>query len=122
MKKASIILLILVLIGGAVGDYVYNNYPMALPNFIEQTSSDHKYVIKRSGKIVAVANKQEEAIAKAKSISRSIAINTYNNEWVYLNLQPFLILTEDATHDFATFEEAYKYAKRNGYKNINNKR
>ena len=118
MKKASIILLILVVIGGAVGYYVFNNYPMALPNFIEQTSSDYKYVIKRSGKIVAVANKQEEAIAKAKSISRSIAINTYNNEWVYLNLQPFLILTEDATHDFATFEEAYKYARRNGYKKI----
>ena len=118
MKKASIILLILVLIGGAVGYYIYNNYPMALPNFIEQTSSAYKYVIKRSGKIVAVANKKEEAIEKAKKISRSIAVNTYNNEWIYTNLQPFLILTEDATHDFATFEEAYKYARRNGYTKI----
>ncbi len=118
MKKASIILLILVLVGGAVGYYVLNNYPMALPNFIEQTSSAYKYVIKRSGKIVAVANKQEEAIEKAKNISRSIAINTYNNEWVYTNLQPFLIITEDATHDFETFQEAYKYAKRNGHTKI----
>lgn len=118
MKKASIILLILVLIGGAAGYYVFNNYAVALPNFIEQTSSDYKYVIKRSGKIVAVANKEQEAIEKAKGISRSIAINTYNNEWVYTNLQSFIILTEEATHDFETFEEAYKYAKRNGYTEI----
>lgn len=118
MKKASIILIILVLIGGVAGYYYLDNNPEALPNFIEKTSSGYKYVIKRSGKIVAGANKHQEAIEKAKEISRSIAINTYTNEWIYTNLKPFIIITEDATHDFETFKEAYNYAKRNGYRKI----
>lgn len=118
MKKASIILIILVLIGGAAGYYIYINYPIALPNFIEKTSSDYKYIIKRSGRIIAGANTQEEAIEKAKNISRSVAINTYTNEWIYSGLDIFLIITEDATHDFKTFEDAYAYAMRNEHTKI----
>lgn len=118
MKKTSIVLIILVLIGGVSGYYIYKNYPDTLPNFIEQTSSDYKYIIKRSGRIVAGAHTQEDAIEKSKNISRSIAINTYTNEWIFTNLQTFLIITEDATHDFESFGDAYAYAIRNGHEKI----
>lgn len=120
MKIGKVIFLITIIttiIGGAYFYYVKHSEEV-LPSFISKHTADKKYIIKKAGRIVESADTKEEAIKKASSISRSIAINTYNDEWVYTDFNPFLIITEDVVHDFEDFYEAVQYAKKNKYEKI----
>lgn len=119
MKKIIVlIILTMIVIGGGIGYCIAAQYPASLPNFITTATFNNKYLIKRSGKVIDDAKTLEGALDKVQSLSRAVVINTYNNEWVYTSLQPYLIITDSAIHDFKSFEEAYSYAKRNDYDKI----
>lgn len=121
MKRVSVFILctvvIITIIGGAYIYYVKHNSG-ALPTFINKPTSSKKYIIKKAGNIVDEADTVEEAVSKAGKIKRSIAINTLNNEWVYSEFKPFLIITDTAVHDFDSFKEAVNYAKDNHHDKI----
>lgn len=121
MKKANIFILctvcIIIIIGGAYLYYIKDNRN-ALPTFIKKPIYSKKYIIKKAGNIVEEADTIEEVICKASKIKRSIAINTFNNEWVYSDFNAYLIITDTAIHDFASFKEAVNYAKNNHYNKI----
>lgn len=120
MKIGKVFLVLTILIitlGGAYFYYVEHNEE-ALPSFINKHTTNKKYIIKKAGKVVESVDTKEEAIEKASNISRSIAINTYSDEWVYADFSPFLIMTEDIVHDFENFYEAVQYAKQNNYEKI----
>ena len=113
-KTLFIISILLIGLGGAFLYYTKYNRE-ALPSFISENIVQKKYIIKKAGRIIDSADTIEEAIGKAKVIKRSIAINTYNNEWVYSEFKPFLIITKEAVHDFDDLAEAIQYAKNNSY-------
>lgn len=106
-----------IILGGAYLYYVQHDKG-ALPSFITTHTTNKKYIVKKAGRIVASADTLEEAREKASQIKRSIAINTYNGEWVYSDFAPFLIITENVVHDFQTFKEAVQYAKANEYDKV----
>lgn len=106
-----------IILGGAYFYYAEHNEE-ALPSFINRHTTNKKYIIKKAGRIVDSADTKEEIIEKASNISRSIAVNTYNDEWVYSDFNPFLIITEDIVHDFEDFYEAVQYAKKNEYDKV----
>lgn len=119
MKKFFIFILIgIIIIGGGFGYYLFYEYPSALPTFVNESSSDSKYIIKRAGIVVDGADTLDEAVNKASKLKRGIAINTFNNEWIYSNLKPYLTITSDTIHDFDTFIDAYSYAKKNDINKI----
>lgn len=123
MKTGKILLIIsilLIALGGAFLYYTKYNRE-ALPSFISKNIAQKKYVIKKAGRVIDSADTIEEAVEKAKVIKRSIAINTYNNEWVYSGFNPFLIITKDAVHDFSDLADAIQYAKNNSYPTIHYK-
>jgi len=111
---ASITLMIL---GGVYLYYVQHNEG-TLPSFINKHTLNKKYIIKKAGKVIDDADTFEEAITKAEQVKRGIAVNTFNDTWVYSDLYPFMIITEDAIHDFENFEQCVRYAKKNGYEEI----
>lgn len=117
MKTIKIFLrvFILVILLGGVYLYYLSCNKDALPNFINTHTSSKKYIIIKAGKVINNADTLEEAITKAEQIKRVIAINTYNDEWVYTDLRPYMILTDMAIHDFGNFEQALNYAKANQY-------
>lgn len=110
----------MIILGGAFLYFMKDNRE-ALPTFINSHTDNKKYIIKKAGKIIDSADTLEEAVEIAKQKKRVIVINTYNNEWVYTDLNPFMIITEAAIHDFSSFEEALKYAKAGGYTEIHYK-
>lgn len=111
-------IILVFIIGGVLGYYFINNNLGTLPTSISKHTSDGKYIIKKFGKVLESVETKDEAIEKAQQIQRSIVINKNNNEWVYSSLQPFLIITDTAIHDFDTFENAISYAKKNGHNEI----
>lgn len=120
MKSAKIFWttsIILMILGGAYLYYVQHNEG-ALPSFVNKHTFNKKYIVKKAGKVIDDADTLEEAVAKAEQVKRGIAVNTYNNTWVYSDLYPFMIITENAIHDFENFDEAVKYAKHYGYEEI----
>lgn len=120
MKIGKVFLVLTILtisIGGAYFYYVEHNEG-ALPSFINTHTTNKKYIIKKAGRIVDSADTKEEVIEKASNISRSIAVNTYNDEWVYADFNPFLIINKNIVHDFENFYEAVQYAKKNEYEKV----
>ena len=117
VKVFLVLTILIIFIGGAYFYYAEHNGE-ALPSFINTHTTNQKYIIKKAGRVVAGAETQEEVIEKASNISRSIAVNTYNDKWVYADLNPFLIFAGDVIHDFERFYEAVQYAKRNGYDKV----
>lgn len=120
MKKLKVFFvtfIILMILGGAYLYYIKYNKG-ALPSFINTHTSNKKYIIKKAGRIIDEADTFEEAVTKAEQIKRGIAINTFNDTWVYSDLYPFMIISDNGIHDFKSFEEALKYAKNNGYVEI----
>ena len=109
--------IILTILGGASLYYVQHNEG-APPSFINKHTFNKKYIIKKAVKVIDDADTLEEAITKAKQIKRGIAVNTFNNDWVYSDLYPFMIITENAIHDFESFNEAIKYAKQYRHQDI----
>lgn len=116
-KIFGVIFIVLIILGGAYLYYVQHNEG-ALPSFINKHTSNKKYIIKKAGKVIDQADTLEEAVTKAEQTKRGIAINTFNDTWVYSDLYPFMIITDNAIHDFKGFKEAFKYAKNNGYTEI----
>ena len=128
-KKRAVFFVGVVIIGlGGVPFYYLQDNRKALPSFVNTQINTYKgkrekkhtkkYIIQKAGQTVASEDNIEDALQKAKEISRSIVINTYNDEWVYCDLQPYFIITDTAIHDFEEFREAYLYAKKNDYKEI----
>lgn len=120
-KQTLFVGVTIIILGGAIVYYrLYNK--QALPHFIDKpTYKDEKtskYIIKKANQIVLEAETLEEAKEKAAKIKRSIVINTYTNEWVICNIEPYFIITDVAIHDFKTFSEAYHYATKNGHSKI----
>ena len=120
MKIGKVFLVLTIGVTSIGGAYLYygEHNKVALPSFINTHTTHKKYIVKKAGRIIASADTQEEAIEKASKFKRSIAINTYNGEWVYSDFNPFLIITEDAIHDFDSLIEAIQYAKNNKYERI----
>jgi uncharacterized protein YvpB len=120
MKKVFVLLTILlvIIVGGVYGYYTVINNPDALSTFINKTTPNGHYIIKKSGKVIEELENKEEAIKKADELERSVVIDKDNNKWVYSTLAPFLIITDTAIHDFEIFDSAIRYAKRNGYHQI----
>lgn len=116
-KKVLISIIVLIGLGGAFL-YCSTNNREALPSFINKHTTEKKYIIQKAGKIVNSADTLDEAIEKAEKTKRSVAINTYNKEWVYSDFNPFLIITENAVHDFENLKEAIQYAKKNEHSSI----
>lgn len=123
MKATNILLVtcILMIILGGASLYYANSDGETLPTFINKHTTTKKYIIKKANKIVDSTDTLDEAIKIAEQITRVIAINTYNDEWIYTDLNPFMIFTETSIHDFSTFEEALEYARGNGYTEIYHK-
>ena len=120
MKSRKVFLttsLILIILGGVSLYYVQHNKG-TLPNFINKHTFNKKYIIKKAGKVINEADTLEEAVTKASQIKRSIAINTYDNTWVYSDLYPFMIITNNGIHDFKNLNEAIIYAKKYKYQEI----
>lgn len=121
-KKRAVFFVGVVFIGLGGASLYYVNNREALPSFVNAQiytyKTDKKYVIQKAGQIVESADTIDEAKEKAQDIKRSIIVNTYNNEWVYCDLKPYFIITDNAVHDFETFIEVYNYAKQNDYKEI----
>ncbi len=117
MKKLIVFLIFLVVFsaGGVFGYYIVINNPDALPAFINKDIPNGHYIIKKSGEIIEEVENREEAIRKADEMKRSVVIDKDNEEWIYSTLSPFLIITDTAIHDFESFDNALKYAKRNDY-------
>lgn len=120
MKTGKKILICIVALIGLGGAFLYcsTNNREALPSFINKHTTEKKYIIQKAGKVVNSADTLDEAIEKAEKAKRSIAINTYNKQWVYSDFEPFLVITENAVHDFANLKEAIKYAKKNEHSAI----
>ncbi|MBE6024298.1 MAG: hypothetical protein E7231_14125 [Cellulosilyticum sp.] len=117
-KIFLILTIIVIFLGGAYFYYIQYNEG-ALPSFINTVhTTNKKYIIEKSGRIVTSVDTLEEAIEEAKKQKRAIAINTYNGEWVYSEFKPFFIVTENAVHDFEDFREAVSYAKSNEHSTI----
>ena len=120
MKKGILFFILTILsisLGGAYLYLVYINTE-ALPSFVNTHTTNKKYIIEKAGKVIDKADTKDEAINKASQTKRSIAINTYNGEWVYSDFNPFLIITENAVHDFDDLKEAILYAKKNEYEQV----
>ena len=120
MKIAKVFLatsIILMILGGVYLYYVQHN-EWALPSFISKHTLNKKYIIKKAGKVIDNADTLEEAVTKAERVKRGIAVNTFDDTWVYSDLYPFMIITDNAIHDFKQFDEAVRYAKKNGYEEI----
>lgn len=120
MKKRILFFILTILtisLGGAYLYFVYINTG-ALPSFVNTHTTNKKYIIEKAGKVIDKADTRDEAINKASQTKRSIAINTYNGEWVYSDFNPFLIITENAVHDFDDLKEAILYAKKNEYTQV----
>lgn len=120
MKKVITFLIIVIVftVGGVYGYYIVSNNPDTLPSFIHKQPSEGNYIIKKSGKVIDVLQNKEEAIKKAKEIGRSVVIDQQSNKWIYTTLDPFMIITEIAIHDFKTFDGALRYAKTNNHNKI----
>ena len=120
--KFSVLVIIVTLILGGAAFYYIKYSKGSLPSFITENintySASKKYVITKADRIISEADTEKEAISEVKKNKRSIAINTYTDKWVYSDLLPFFIITNNAVHDFETFSEAYKYASTNDYKQI----
>lgn len=112
-----ITIIVLISLGGAYFYFVQQN-KVALPSFISEHTTNKKYIIKKAGRVINSADTLEDAVEKAKGIKRSIAINTYNNEWVYSDFNPYMIITKNAVHDFVDLKEAIQYAKKNQYTTV----
>lgn len=116
--KAFLTTSIIVIILGGVFLYYVQHSKGTLPSFINTHTSNKKYIIKKAGKVIKEADTLEEAVSKASQIKRSIAINTYDNTWVYSDLYPFMIITDNGIHDFISFNQAIQYAKKYKYQEI----
>ena len=94
MKIGKVFLVLTIGVTSIGGAYLYygEHNKVALPSFINTHTTHKKYIVKKAGRIIASADTQEEAIEKASKFKRSIAINTYNGEWVYSDFNPFLII------------------------------
>lgn len=120
MKSTKVLLttsIILMILGGVYLYYVQHNKG-ALPNFINTHTFNKKYIIKKAGRIIDEADTLDEAVTKASQVKRSIAINTYDDTWVYSDLYPFMIITNSGIHDFKSFDEAIVYAKKYKYQEL----
>lgn len=117
IRAISIIFILMIILGGALLYYVKDKRE-APPTFINNHTTSKKYIIKKASRVIESTDTLEEAMALASQNKRTIIINTYNNEWAYTDLNPFMIITETAIHDFNSFEEALQYAKINKYTEI----
>lgn len=120
MKKTKVFLAtsILFMILGGVSLYYIRYNKGILPSFIVTHTFNRKYIIKKAGKIIDGADTLEEAVAKASGVKRSIAINTYDETWVYSDLYPYMIITNNGVHDFKSCSEAIQYAKKYKYQEV----
>lgn len=128
MKKKGVLLLMLIVIT-IVGIYKIKPYyanvtenaiaysQVHFPRNIEKNEK-HPYYVKSNHKIKGYFNTIEDAIESGNKYKRSIVIEAQNNEWVWNNYAPFLILTEHGVQDFDRLESAIYYAKRNSYRQI----
>lgn len=120
MRIGKVLLVFTIILFSLGGGYLY--YVKAstgtLPSFVHTHTSNKKYIIEKAGKVIASTDTLNEAIAEAKKTKRTIAINTYTDEWVYADFNPFLIITENAIHDFENLKDAVRYAKQNHYEKI----
>lgn len=120
MKKGKLFFILTILsifLGGVYLFYVHDKTE-ALPSFISAHTTDKKYIIEKAGRIIDKADTLDEAIEKASQTKRSVAVNTYNGEWVYSDFNPFLIITKNAVHDFSDLKEAILYAKKNDHTEV----
>lgn len=83
-----------------------------------ETILDKRYVIKMSGKETDSFKNKDEAIAKAKDLKRSVVVDLQTSEWIYSNLEDFMIITDTAIHDFEILDNAIRYAKKNNHDKI----
>lgn len=117
-RKTFVILTILIIFLGGAYLYYIQYSTKALPSFINGHTTNKKYIIEKAGRVIDCADTVDEAIKKAKKSKRSIAINTYNDEWVYSEFKPFMIMVDNAVHDFDDLKEAVHYAKVNGHSKV----
>ncbi len=122
-KVITLSLFVITAVGGGLL-YLKHNKPLSsftmVANAAEIPSEYYqkKYIVVKAGKVIESADTLEETIEIAKNNKRVIAINTVNNEWVYCDLDPYMVMNGDTIHDFKTFTEAINYAISNNYDNV----
>lgn len=87
-------------------------------NNSNETVLGKRYVIKMSGKETDSFDDKDEAVEKAKDLQRSVVVDLQTNEWIYSNLEKFMIITDTAIHDFEVLDNAIRYAKKNNHNKI----
>lgn len=125
MKKGLIILVALsmsLLVGG-----IYGNWTMDKPYIPATFTSEEevltqiepkRYIIKKNHKVIGEYEDVEEAITMAQKKARTFVVDSYTGEWIYSSLQPFMIITDKAIHDFDSYTSAVKYAKKNNHEYV----
>lgn len=114
MKKLKFLIIIFILVGGIYGYSRSSEYDIPA-NF--QITPKRYSVYKGSSKI-AYLNNENDAITEAKKHNRTIVKDEEQKKWVYSSLQPYLIFNNSVIHDFETFDNALRYAKKNDYTQI----
>lgn len=124
MKKGLIlfsILLMSLLTGGVLGYLTLDN-----PNIsalfledrvtsIEEDQSKGNYIVKKNNKIIGSYKDKEQALQAAEKEKRIAVIDQKSGKWIYTDLQPYMIITDQGIHDFDDFSSAVNYAKKKGF-------
>lgn len=120
MKKiiVCLVLLLTLIVGGICGYLTLGSQDIPKQFEIKYSSIQGQYIVKKTNEILKTFLDEEAAIKYAKNLSRVTVVDLVNKKWVYSSYDDFLIFDADATHDFNTFELAYKYAKSNGFSEI----
>ena len=127
MKKMGVLLVLLLIIVGVykvqpyyaagafdsmVGPFGQKNQERAINN------TNKPYYVKSGYKIMGYFDKVQEAASFGEKHKRSVVVDFQNEEWLWNNYQPFIIITEHGVQDFNTLESAIYYANRNAQDKI----
>lgn len=123
MKKMGVLLFVLII--GVIGFYRIKPYYAEVITYSQaysftdtKANTNQNYYIKSGHKIKGYFKTLDEAIEGANEYKRSVVIDSKNNEWVWNNYAPFIVLTDHGVQDFDRLESAIYYANRNSYTRI----
>lgn len=116
MKKISLIITIVIVIGGIYGYFKWSNHD--IPANFQTTPKSRRYTVYKGSSEIAHLDSEENAITEAKKYNRTIVKDKEQEKWVYSSLQPYLIFDKETIHDFEIFDSALRYAKKNNYDEI----
>lgn len=87
-------------------------------DIMDTNDMNKPYYVKSGYKIKGYFDTIEVAIDYGEEYKRSAVIDAKNEEWIWNNYEPFIIMTDYGVQDFNKLESAVYYAKRNFHDKI----